>query len=156
MTASEFQSKYGTPKVDVCVGVDPGVNSGVAVWSCHSKKFLILSTGKAVEAEHYIKTLWDDLRSQGKTLMVYVEDVRSLRLPKHLQNPGRTKGAGSVGRDVQRFLDFLEYNGIPHQAAKLSPKEFRSGDGAWFKAKTGYEGRTSEHARSAAGLVWGK
>jgi len=155
LSAEEFQKKFGTPKAAIHVGIDPGVNTGYAVWSSRNRAFVELYTGKAIEVEHKLLDLV--VKMAGKApITVYVEDVRKMRLPKHLQNPGRTKGAGSIGRDVQRWLDFLEFHGIQHVASKISPKEFRTGDAAWFKAKTGWDGRTSEHARSAAGLVWGK
>lgn len=140
----------------IYVGVDPGTHTGLAVWDKSFQRFLRVESMKAVEAEVEIMQLYASLAAHQRKLMVIVEDTRKLRLPKHLQSPGRARGAGSVARDMGRWQEWLEHCGIPHQMAPMSPKEFRTGDDAWFRKKTGWDKRTNEHSRSAAGLVWMK
>ena len=67
----------------------------------------------------------------------------------------RLKGAGSVERDAKIWRDFLAENKIKHKAiapknniTKLSAKQ--------FALITGYKGRTNEHGRDAAMLVFKK
>lgn len=140
----------------IYVGVDPGTHTGLAVWDKAFQRLLRVDSMKAVEAEVEIMQLYASLAARGKRIMVVVEDTRKLRLPKHLQNAGRARGAGSVARDMGRWQEWLEHCNIPHIMAPMSPKEFRTGDDAWFRKKTGWDKRTNEHGRSAAGLVWGK
>lgn len=138
--------KAGATRADILIGIDPGVHTGVAIWS----KFgglLFIGSMKAIEAEQLI------LQYKDINVHVFVEDTRKLRLPKALQNAGRAKGAGSVHRDMTRFFDFLEYHKIPFTMTGLSPKEYREGKDEWFRAKTGWGKRTNSHGRAAAGLI---
>ena len=153
--------KTGGVQVALWIGIDPGVNTGYAIWSSRSKQFLVVESKAAVEAEVDVVAYWNmslaSMASPAPTdIHVVVEDTRKLRLPKHLQSAGRTKGAGSVGRDMQRWAEFLTHHGIPHTMAPMSPKEFRTMDDAAFRKKTGWDKRTNEHGRSAAGLIWNR
>lgn len=139
---------------EVLIGVDPGVNTGFAVMI--DGKLVQVMSRLAVDAEHAVLNMRDRMAEAGKTFHVYVEDTRKLRLPKALQSKGRDRGAGSVGRDMGRWEEYLTYHQIPHTMCGLSPKEFREGDDAWFRKKTGWDKRTNEHGRCAAGLIWGK
>ena len=64
-------------------------------------------------------------------------------------------GAGSVKRDCQIWEDFLRAHGIkyemvaPHQGATKWTADT-------FARITGYTGRTSNHGRDAAVLVFGR
>ena len=138
--------------LDLIIGIDPGVNTGFAVWSVAANKLLRVESMKAVEAEIEVMNYF----TSGVKLHVYVEDTRNLRLPKHMHSKGRERGAGSVARDMGRWQDHLEHHGIPHTMTGLSPKEFRVGDDKWFRNKTGWDKRTNDHGRCAAGVLWGK
>lgn len=142
--------KTGALGVEMWVGIDPGVNTGLAVWSSLTQRLLRVESMKAVEAEDYL------IERIGAPMHVVVEDTRKLRLPAKLQSSGRLKGAGSVHRDTGRWQEFLEHHKIPHTMAGLSPKEFREGSAEWFNKRTGWNKRNNEHGRSAAGLVFGR
>lgn len=148
--------KSGKSGVDFWIGIDPGTKTGFALWDSKHQKFVTIETMGIVKAMEMVYANHGTLIRQGITLRVVVEDTRKLRLPAAQQSFGRLKGVGSVHRDMSIWEEFLEYHGIPYTMAGLSPKEFRIGDSEWFKKKTGWDGRTSEHARAAAGLVYGK
>lgn len=133
----------------IFIGIDPGVHTGLAVYDRATRKLLLVEGMLAVEAEEFI-------RNETRAIHVYVEDTRTLRLPERLQSSGRLKGAGSVHRDMSRWEEFLQHHKVPHSMCGLSPKMFRQGDDEWFRRLTGWDKRTNEHGRAAAGLVWGK
>jgi len=136
------------------IGIDPGVNTGVAIMM--DGRLIEVKSCTAVEAEVRICTLYSMMRGLDKTFHVYVEDTRKLRLPKALQSKGRERGAGSVGRDMGRWSEFLTYHSIPHTMCGLVPKEYRVMTDEQFRKKTGWDKRTNEHSRCAAGLILGR
>ena len=90
---------------------------------------------------------------------VYFEDARQRKwLPKDTSSSeyrGHLMGAGSVKRDSVIWQDALTDWGIPFE---MVPP--RAGATKWdadtFARITGYKGRTSNHARDAALLVFGR
>lgn len=137
-------------KPKLWIGVDPGVNTGYAVWRTATQRFDVVTSAKACVVETWIAGyLPGDIH-------VVVEDTRKLRLPGRLQQRDAYKGLGSVHRDMQRWEEWLEHHGFRFTMAGLSPKPFRTGDDKWFKRVTDFEGRTNEHGRAAAGLVYSK
>lgn len=144
--------------VKYAIGIDPGVNTGLAIWDCYERKFKRLETDGIVTA---MAELTDFLRYVGAMddCVIYIEDARQrtwLPREKNLSEyRGRLMGAGSVKRDCCIWEEFGIYYGIP--VVLLPP---RKGATKWtsdyFKKVTGWTGRTSNHARDAALLVFGK
>lgn len=143
-------------KASFLIGIDPGVNTGVAILNTHTGQLIEVMSIGIIEAMERVKELHRMVKNTDMAIHVFVEDTRKLRLPKHMQSAGRARGAGSVNRDMAIWQEFLEYHQIPHTMCGLSPKEFREGDDAWFRQKTGWNKRTNEHGRCAAGLICGK
>lgn len=136
-------------KTKLLIGIDPGVNTGVAV--TENGRLRLITSMQAVAAEDYVLGTAKDF-----DVHVYVEDTRNLRLPRSMQSQHREKGVGGVHRDMGRWQEFLTFHNIPHTMTGLSPKPFRVNDGAWFNKITGWTQRTNEHGRAAAGLIWGR
>lgn len=160
MKPSAFaQLKANVAKVDVFIGIDPGTNTGLAVWVPSSARLLRVESMTAVKAEEYVISMREACRMKGKVMHVIVEDTRNLKLPAHLVQQRSTmamKNMGQVLRDMSRWEEFLQHHSIAFTMAGLSPKPFRIGDAAWFKEHTGWQGRSNEHGRAAAGLVFGR
>ena len=134
-------------KYDIVIGLDPGVQTGVAIWSVKEQKLLNVVTKKIHEAGKMVESL------KSKNILVRFEDAR---LRKWFGNSGREKlqGAGSVKRDCKIWEDLLTDLGIPFD--KVPPKSVRTKvNFINFGQMTGWTGRTSEHARDAAMLVFG-
>lgn len=133
-------------RVKVVIGIDPGVNTGVAV--ADGGKLVSVESMSAVEAEEMVlQTMIDN----GGKLFVRFEDAR---MRQWFGSKGREalQGAGSIKRDCARWQEFLEHHNIPH--ARIAPKANRTKLTAdQFKRITGWHGRTNEHARDAAMLV---
>lgn len=131
------------------VGIDCGTHTGLAVWDSRRKEFTELATLPIHRALQRVRLL--SLNEEG--IFVVVEDARQR---KWFGSAGREQlqGAGSVKRDSSIWDDFLTDYDIPH---RMQPP--LKGATKWtaegFTRVTGWKGRTSEHARDAALLVYG-
>lgn len=138
----------------IYIGIDTGVHTGIAVWNSERKEFAVVDTKKIHEAMNFVYSYVDsDIPFQ-----VRFEDARQRKWIPMSKNMtaelGRAQGAGYVKAHCQIWEDFLTDYQIPFEAiaprrnvTKLSAEQ--------FGRITGYKGRTSEHARDAAMLVYG-
>ena len=129
------------------IGIDPGKHTGIAIYNTGMKELILCSTLLIHKAMDVISAL------DHSDVFVRVEDAR---LRKWFGKDAYLKkqGAGSIKRDCTIWEDFLNDKKIPHEmihplkgSTKLSTEMF-------FNI-TGYKGRTSNHARDAAMLVFG-
>lgn len=140
--------------VRYAIGIDPGVNTGVAVWDRAAGMLVIVDTGTITEVMEAVK-LW----SFDRDFKVFFEDARQRRWIPDTRDlgreMGRRQGAGSVKRDCQIWEDFCRENGIPYEA--VAPQRNRTKLSAGeFASLTGWKRRTNEHGRDAAMLVFGR
>jgi len=135
------------------IGIDCGKNTGIAVWNTEGQHFFYIDTLPIHKALEYVRTFRD-----GNT-RVYFEDARQRKwLPKDASSSeyrGHLMGAGSVKRDAVIWQDALTDWGIPFEMVPPRPG-MTKWDADTFRRVTGYTGRTSNHARDAALLVWGR
>lgn len=140
------------------IGIDPGVNTGFAVYDKHDKKLLKLCTVFAVEAEEMVL----DYKLRDEPIIVYMEDARLRQWFGEKKNglwvksgTEKLQGAGSVKRDCSRWEEFCDYHKIP---IIMTPpqKNLTKTTAAYFQKITGWDKRSSEHSRDAAMLVYGK
>ena len=127
------------------------MHTGIALRSIVLNRFLSVQTMSAVEAMLAVQRLTIDSRSRIK--LVVIEDAR---LRKWFGTKGREalQGAGSIKRECAIWIDWLNFNAIPHRVVSPQAKGAKL-DAARFKKLTGWDQRTSEHARDAAMLVFG-
>lgn len=138
----------------LAIGIDPGKNTGIAVWNTNTQRFELLDTVPIHKAMEIVKEWEYPVRS----IRVYFEDARQRQYLPRERNAseyrGKLMGAGSVKRDSVIWQDALTDWGIPF--TMVPP---RAGATKWtadaFRRITGYTGRTSNHARDAALLVYG-
>lgn len=138
----------------IYIGIDTGVHTGMAVWDSERKEFVVVDTLKIHEALQIVSSYaYKDI-----LLCVRFEDARQRKWIPFAKNMtgelGRAQGAGYVKAHCQIWEDFLRDMDIPFEmiaprrnVTKLSAEQ--------FGRITGYKGRTSEHARDAAMLVYG-
>jgi hypothetical protein len=134
---------------ELLIGIDPGVNTGFSLYDPKTKR-LTCKTAKIHTAMKEI-SYWVDKFSASQ-VFVRVEDAR---LRKWFGKSGkeRLKGAGSITRDSKIWEDFLEDLGVEYEL--VPPKNNTTKlDAKTFQMITGYTGRTSEHARDSAMLVY--
>jgi predicted ATPase len=87
-------------------------------------------------------------------VMVYFEDAR-MRTWFGTKGKESLQGAGSIKRDCQRWEEWLKHHNIPHVG--VSPKNNKTKLTAeQFKRITKWEGRSNEHGRDAAMLIYGR
>lgn len=131
---------------DLIIGIDVGVNTGVAVWCVPSKRFEGIFCMSILKAFVCVKEY------RERISMVYVEDPRQVR---HNTDRKKSQGAGSVKRDAQIWEEFLKMYNIPHTFVRPS-KSITKIKRDRFEKITGYKGRSNEHSRDAAMLVYGR
>lgn len=127
------------------IGIDPGVKTGVAVFDRKLKKLTAVKTMKILDAITFVECKVYDVE-------IWFEDAR---LRRWFGNSGREKlqGAGSIKRDCSIWQDLCEKIDAPYKA--IPPKNNTTKTKAdYFKRITGWDGKTSEHSRDAAMLVF--
>jgi len=145
--------------VAILIGIDPGEHTGIAVWDGASRKFLEVATLPLWRALEEVKRWHYAVLLSPKPIhfRVVFEDARKRTwFPAERNNAeyrGRLMGAGAAKRDAKIWEEFLDANHIPFEAVKP-----RAGMTKWnadyWSRMTGWTGRTSEHARDAALLVF--
>jgi len=136
----------------ILIGIDPGVKTGLAVWrSCDNAGFYLIDSCGIIDAMSFVvkfKEQWTD------AIFVYIENpnLRKWYGPRASQ---KQQGAGSIKRDYAIWLEFLQHHGIAYQ--EVAPKNVLTKlDAKTFASLTGWQGKTNEHSRDAAMLVYGK
>lgn len=130
------------------IGIDVGTHTGVAVWDKSEKRFVKIQTTTILKAMEIVKNY-----EKSDIVQVRLEDARKR---KWFGDSGRERlqGAGSVKRDCVIWEEFLNDRKIPYML--VAPKNNSTKLSAEsFKNITGYKGRTNEHTRDAAMLVYG-
>lgn len=128
------------------IAIDPGVNTGLAI--AVDGVLVDVRTCSFWEANAHIKSE----RFLGYRVELIIEDPRGIYVPPGQRNPQRIKGVGSVERDAKLWIEYAEHYGIPYRTVK--PGKYRKIDAETFRKWTGWTGRTSEHARAAAMMIW--
>lgn len=132
------------------IGIDCGVKTGFAVWSVKEQKLVCVETKTIHDAINEVTRVF---KKQPK-IKVFIEDAR---LRKWLGKDAEVKkqGAGSVKRDAKIWEDFCKKNKIPYYLVNpLNNLTKVSSD--TFVKMTKWKGRTSNHARDAALMVYGR
>lgn len=127
-------------------GIDPGVKTGVALWDAEALRFRELWTCGIIDAMAAMTAY--------QVTMIVMEDAR-LRKGRHIGGVERLQGVGSIKRDCSIWTEFADAEGIP--LLGVSPLQKGSKvDAERFAKLTSWSARTSNHARDAAMLVWGR
>lgn len=139
----------------IVVGIDPGLNTGIAVWETSSRSFLDIRTVGIVAGMDYL----DELRTRQGIAHVVFEDARKRTwIPREkdiAQMKGRAMGAGSVKRDCAIWEEWCIARHIQFVATKPRAGMTKLTD-EQFRRLSGYDRRTNNHGRDAAMLVIGR
>lgn len=136
----------------IYIGIDTGVHTGFAVWHSDTKYLAEVSTMTITQAMERVKMI-ADIRGKDN-IRLFIEDARQR---KWFGNAGREKlqGAGSVKRDSRIWEDWCREQGLQYRM--IAPKNNCTKlSAAQFRVLTRWQGATSEHARDAALLVFGR
>ena len=152
--------RFSTRKrMGILIGIDPGEHTGIAVWDTARQQFRDVLTLPLHRALEYVRreNLALLANSPNGRFLVVFEDAR-LRtwFPRERSNAeyrGRLMGAGAAKRDARIWEEFLTDLHIPYEAHKPQAGGTKWDAGYWARV-TGWKGRTSQHARDAALLVF--
>lgn len=133
---------------DLLIGIDTGVNTGFAVYHPGTKKLIIVETVPIHKAMEQVTDL--HLKSK-RNIKVRFEDARQV---KFKTSTAKAQGAGYVKAHAQIWETFLKDKGIEFEAVR-PVKALTKLDQPLFSKITGWTGKTSNHARDAAMLVYG-
>lgn len=139
----------------IVVGIDPGMNTGLAVWDTSHRQFLDIRCSGIVDAMRYLLAFqWEN-----KIGLIVFEDARKRKWIPREKNlsefRGRAMGAGSVKRDCSIWEEFCTVFDIPFVCPPPRPGMTKWTDEN-FRRITGYNRRTNQHGRDAALLVFGR
>lgn len=134
--------------MSLSIGIDVGVNTGFAI--SKDKKLITVTSYNILDAMDACL----DLQDQSPTL--YIEDARKLKWGGYNKgNTARLQGAGSVKRECAIWEDFAKKHGFAYKM--IDPRSnSKKLDAVKFNKLTGWMGRTNNHGRDAAMLVWGR
>lgn len=139
------------------IGIDPGTNTGFAVWDCDNRKLIGVESGTILTIMRQVKALHEGGPAMpGGSCLVVFEDCREHRIffPTGQRNDGALQGVGSVKRDCGIWEEFLRMERIPYITQKPNSRRTKF-TAAQFAATTGWTDRSNEHGRDAALLVAG-
>jgi hypothetical protein len=144
----------GKPRPRYCIGFDPGVKVGVAIWDRERQRLDDVLTTDMFGAIAFVRNIYEPDRA-----VCYVEDPRMNRpVFEHgeLARRKREKIAQNVGQNKENarlLVEGLERLGYTVERVRPTAKKWTKDD---LRRYAGYTGRTSAHARDAARLVVGK
>jgi hypothetical protein len=142
-------------KYELYIGIDTGTETGFAEWSRPLRKLTIVDSLMIHQAMTRITALQAD---KPRQFFVRVEDARLRtwipKMPTASRERGRREGAGSVKRDAKILEDFLTDLGVDFEL--VAPKNNKTKvTQDYFSSLTGWKGKTNQHARDAAMMVFG-
>lgn len=142
----------------IYIGIDAGVSTGLAI--------LDKRTGTlTLDTLHFwdvTDRLTDLITEHGKdTIRIYIEDVTKNKpvFSRNVNNRAFTKIAqnvGSVKRDTQLIINYCQRAGVECICIRPTNKSFTKLSKEEFRKITGYTGKSSQHARDAAMILWGR
>ena len=135
-------------RYEILIGIDTGKNTGFATYSPISRRLYAVETLPIHQAMERVLDI-------SKTMKVKVR-FEDARLRKVFGKSGREvlQGAGSIKRDAVIWEDYLKDKAIAYEAVAPKDNKTKLSESA-FRQMTGWIGRTSNHARDAAMLVYG-
>ena len=135
--------------IRLSIGIDPGVNTGLAIWDREIKAFIAV---RSLPIHGAMAVIMDQVGLFGKdSIIVRVEDARKRTW---FANAGREQlqGAGSIKRDCKIWEDFLTEKGVAFEM--IAPKQNKTKvTHEYFQRLTGWQTKTNSHSRDAAMLV---
>lgn len=146
----------------IAIGIDTGSNTAIAVWDADKQAFISLTTYKGA-MYGALRQVEQVAEGYGGKVLVRFEDARMRRwVPWYCnerRNRGRAQGAGYVKAHCQIWDDFLK--GLSARNPRVDVQAVAPGRNTTklsadaFKRITGWQGKSNEHERDAAMLIFG-
>lgn len=142
--------------VSTFIGIDPGANTGFAIWDATNKKIVFIKT----------YTFWDCIEhlillksKPGFEFVVFIEKPSGNKPTFSHHSRNREKISQNIGenkRDEKLIVEFCNRNQIPVFPIRPGKYSMTGMKQDAFNEYTGYSGSTSGHARDAAMLVFNR
>lgn len=150
----------------IAIGIDPGVNTGFAIWSTDRFALVRVESMSIIRAMGEVQLYaesrleLDSALQRDHEFIVIVEDARKRKwsggfreIDENTEKYGAAarEGVGSVKRDCSIWEEFLTEHQIPHEMRFPRATKMLA---APFKRLTLWPERTNQHARDAAMIVF--
>ena len=145
------------PAVLHVIGIDPGVTTGFALYDAVAMKLERVESMGILRAMREVAAVKQSLEA-GELFVIFEDARKRKRFDKAdkeedgYKKGARREGVGSVKRDSSIWEEFLLELGVPFKA-RIPMATKRNAD--HFQRLTKWTGRTNEHARDAAMIVFG-
>lgn len=131
------------------IGIDPGINCGFAVFDRMEKKLIACRSMQLWE-------LFQTLRAwSSNNVEVFIENPNTWTNIGQGKVEGREQGAGAVKQSYKHITQFLDHLSVKYTATKLQGT-MKKANAAKFKLITRWVGKTNEHSRDAALIVFNR
>lgn len=139
----------------IYIGIDPGTHTGVAFWDGSKHELIELTTIPIHQALEKVRAFYKYNKGLFDICVVFEDARQRTWFGRDKNTNAKLQGAGSIKRDCSIWEDFCKDLQIPFLAVPPMKGGTKLSD-AYFKAISGWKGRTSNHARDAAMLVIGR
>ena len=135
-------------KYETAIGIDCGVNTGVAIWNIKNQSFEHIYSCDILEVFYRLEVY----TVLGKSIF-YIENP-NLRKWYGSNSNQKQQGAGSIKRDYSIWQTWFER--MNQEYKEVNPKNIRTKmDSERFKTFTKWDKQTNSHSRDAAMMVFG-
>lgn len=132
-----------------CIGIDPGTITGCAVWDVEKKEFESIFSGRILEVISKI-----EIYTVFGNNTFFIENP-NLRKWYGKNSYSKLQGAGSIKRDYSIWVEWFTANNC--KFIQLDPKHLNTKlPSLNFQKITGWKGKTNEHSRDAAMMVFNR
>jgi hypothetical protein len=130
------------------IGIDPGVITGCAIWDNQKQKFNFIFSGSILDVMEKLEV---HVVFGGNNF--YIENP-NLRKWYGKNSNLKQQGAGSIKRDYSIWVEWFTRNHV--KFTQLNPKNIKTKvNSKSFNQLTKWDGKTNEHSRDAAMMVFG-
>ena len=139
-----------TSKPRYCIGLDPGINVGFAVFDRDIKALITVSSHPLFN----VFQLLDDLKYSH--IEVFIENPNTwIKFSSTEDSNARKQGAGAVKQTYKHLVEFLEDRNIKFTPIKLQGT-MKKVDSTKFKLYTKWAKMTNQHSRDASLMVYNR
>ena len=125
------------------IGIDPGINTGIAVFNMNTFKLEAVRSMTILEAMDYVLEMRIGIEE------MIIEDATQV---KYRTKKAQAQGAGSIKRDCKIWMEFVKKYNIKARFIRTK-KKITKIKAEQFKRITKWKGATNEHGRDAAMIL---
>lgn len=146
----------------IYIGIDPGVKTGWAAWTTEGKMLYSLKTLSFWQTISEIYKIGGEFCNEKESLVFVIEDPtqnKPVFFRPGIDSPQMVsriaQNVGSNKRDCQLLIEKIEELGFKIIKKRPGARSFTKLNAEQFKSMTRVDIKCSQHARDAAGLVFG-